>query len=119
MDICTAIRPCGDDPMKFRMIWLGPEDDSGRQPVVPEGTLAAADDRGRVQYEQRGAEMVRREQLGNGRVKVTPVANFSARIVRDIVCDDDTEQRREFGVEAELAGRKVAFVVPAAEFSRM
>jgi len=105
--------------MKFRMIWPGPEDEPARDAPVPKGTAATADDCGRVRYEQRGAEIVRREQLGNGRVKFTPVANFSARIVRDIVCDDDTEQWRNFGVEAELAGQSVAFVVPAAEFNRM
>src|SRR6202521_4672145 len=100
--------------MKFRMIWLGQEDEPDRNPSPQAGIPAASDDRARVRYEQRGTEMVRREQLGNGRVKFTPVANFSARVVRDIVCDDDTEQRRDFGVEAELAGRKVAFVGPAA-----
>ena len=105
--------------MKFRMIWVGSEDEPDQQPAVAEGTAAASDGRGRTRYEQRGTEMIRREPLGNGRVKFIPVANFSARIVRDVVCDDDTEQRREFGVEAELAGQKVSFLVPAAEFSRM
>jgi hypothetical protein len=35
-----------------------------------------------VRYERQGNGMVRREQLDNGRGKVTAVANFSARIVR-------------------------------------
>jgi hypothetical protein len=90
------------------MIWLGQEDEPDRNPSPPAGIPAAPDDRARVRYEQRGAEMVRREQLGNARVKLTPVANFNARIVRDIIYDDDTEHRRDFGVVAELAGQRVA-----------
>jgi hypothetical protein len=70
-------------------------------------------------YERREAGMIRREQLNNGRGRVTAVANFSARIVRDLILDDDDGQSREFGVEAELEGQKLSFVVPAAEFSRM
>ena len=61
----------------------------------------------------------RRERLENGRVKFTPLANFSARIVRDVLFHNDAWQRRDFGLEAELGGRRMAFVVPAAEFSRM
>jgi hypothetical protein len=101
------------------MVWLGPEDDSDRHASVSEETVAPPGDRRQVRYEQRGAEMVRREELQNGRVKFTAVANFSARIVRDIVCEDHIEQWRNFGVEAELAGQRVSFVVPAAEFNRM
>jgi len=63
--------------------------------------------------------MVRREQLANGRSRCTAAANFQARIVRDIILDDGTEERREFGMEAELGGRRVTFVVAAAEFGRM
>ena len=105
--------------MKFKMIWVGSEGGSDRQPSASEGALAGPECYGRVQYEQRGTEMVRREGLSNGRVKFTPIANFTARIASDIVCDDDAEHRRDFRIEAELAGQKVAFVVPAAEFSRM
>ena len=104
--------------MKFRMVWLGPEK-ADRQLPAAEETPAAANARVHLSYQQRGAEMVRREELGNGRVKFTPIANFSARIVQDIVCDDDAEQQRDFCLEAELAGQRVAFVVPAAEFNRM
>jgi hypothetical protein len=105
--------------MKFRMIWLGPEDEPDRQVSLPEGTVAAPDGRGGVRYQQDGTEMVRREQLENGRVKFTALANFSARIVRDVILDVDGEQRREFGVEAEVGGGKFDFVVSAAEFGRM
>jgi len=63
--------------------------------------------------------MVRRVRLENGRVKCTPVANFIARIVSDVLLDQDAWQQREFGVEAELAGHRFSFRVPAAEFQRM
>ena len=53
------------------MVWVGSED----EPDL-EGTAAAHDDRSRVRYEQRGTEMVRREEFSNGRVKFTPIANF-------------------------------------------
>jgi hypothetical protein len=61
--------------MKFRMVWLGSEDDSDRQTSLPEGTVATPAGGGGVQYAQRGTEMVRQERLGNGRLKFTPVAN--------------------------------------------
>ena len=63
--------------------------------------------------------MIRRVYLEKGRVRVTALANFSARIVRDLILDDDAEPHREFSLEAELEGHKVAFVVSAAEFARM
>jgi hypothetical protein len=63
--------------------------------------------------------MVRVERLGNGHCRSTPIANFSARIVTDIVRDDGEEESRDFGMEAELGGRRLDFVVPAAEFGQM
>jgi hypothetical protein len=74
---------------------------------------------GRVQYEQRGNEMVRRQRLQNGRLKFTTLTNFTARIVADVIFDDDAHPRRQFEVEAEVGGRKIAFVIPAGEFSQM
>ena len=63
--------------------------------------------------------MVRRQQLENGRVKYVPLANFHARIVRDLVFEDSERQSRAFTIEAELEGRRVVFTIPAAEFGRM
>jgi len=63
--------------------------------------------------------MVRVEQLENGHFKTTAVANFHARIVRDVLVNDGHEEKREFGVEAELGGQRITFAVSAAEFSRM
>jgi hypothetical protein len=47
------------------------------------------------------------------------VANFTARIVTDIIRDDGEEESRDFGVEAEVDGCRLAFTVPAAEFGQM
>jgi len=62
--------------------------------------------------------MVRRKQE-NGRVKSVPLANFHARIVRDLVFEDGEHQSRAFTLEAELEGRRVVFTIPAAEFGRI
>jgi hypothetical protein len=105
--------------MNFRMVWIGSDDDSDGDPVgdgtpaIPDGVSAPGG------YEQRGTEMIRKERLENGRVKFTTLTNFSARIVRDVLLENDAVQRRNFGIEAELDGRRIAFVVSAAEFSRM
>jgi hypothetical protein len=57
--------------------------------------------------------------LANGRTKVTVIAIFTARIVRDPVLDNDSEQGREFDVEAEWGGQRLSFRVSAAEFGLM
>jgi len=49
----------------------------------------------------------------------TPLTNFTARIVGDVVEDDGAEQRRSFEIEAELRGRRSTFSVPAERFSGM
>jgi hypothetical protein len=53
--------------------------------------------------------MIRRDHLASGRVRITPLANFTARIVRDLILDDDVETRREFGMEVELGADKFVF----------
>jgi hypothetical protein len=90
------------------------DDDPDR--VAQEGATGAP--RRALRYEQRGTDIVRVEQRAHGS-KSTPVANFNARIVRDLILDDGEEQRRHFGVEAALGGRRVAFTQSATEFSRM
>jgi hypothetical protein len=49
----------------------------------------------------------------------TPLTNFNARIVSDIVEDDGAEQWRRFEIEAELNGRRSGFTVPAERFFGM
>jgi len=96
--------------MKFRMIWIGPDED----PKKPRArTLGSS-----RQYVHWG-NGIARKHIQHGREKLTPVANFSARIVRDLILEQDAESRRDFGIEAELDGEKLSFVVPASEFVGM
>jgi hypothetical protein len=104
--------------MNFRMIWMGSDDDSKPSQPVPE--LAGPDQAsGTLRYQERGTEIVRREEMSRGHVKFIPVANFKARIVRDLIVDDGDEQEREFTIEAEIGHCKLAFTVSAAHFVRM
>src|SRR5215467_1743222 len=106
--------------MKFRFVLLGPDDDPERDPSAREDPPGMSHTASRARrYEQRGAGIVRRETCASGRWRIIPVANFNARIVRDILLDDGEQERREFCVEAELGERKLAFAVSAAEFGRM
>jgi hypothetical protein len=109
----------GRHNMKFRFVLIGPDDD-------PDGRLAQERAAGvlpsqcqTLRYERRGADIVRVEQRENGGWKSTAVANFYARIVRDVILDDGQKEKREFGLEVELGGRRVTFAVSATEFSRM
>ena len=102
--------------MKFRFVLLGPDDD-GRK-LAPERSSVTRS-RAVVRYEQRESSIVRVEQRENGDVKTTPLTNFCARIVRDIVLDDGDEQKRHFGLEVELGDATVVLSLSAADFSRM
>lgn len=105
---------------KFHLVWVGSDDDPDANPAAHEKAAVIAHGLpGGTSYELRGTEMVRCERLDNGRRRITPLANFKARIVRDLVFDDDAESRREFGIEADLAGQRLSFAVSAAEFGRM
>ena len=102
--------------MKFRFVLLGPDDDPNQSTPPPEcaaGVLSSS--AGLVRYERRGAGMVRIERLENGRAKVTAVANFSARIVGDLIVDDGDQERREFRMEAEVAGQTLAVSVSSGD----
>src|SRR5271155_4540845 len=97
--------------MNFRLVWVGSDDDSDGDPVAHESTAASQRRSGTTSYELRGTEMVRCERLDSGRRKVIPVANFHARIARDLVLDDEAEAKREFVVDAELGGQRISFSV--------
>ncbi len=101
--------------MKFRFVLLGPDDDPDANRRAAEATAAAGGPASGLYAESNGG-MVRLAGEGG---RTIPVANFSARIVSDIVLDDGEGQHRQFGIEAELAGQHVAFAIPAAEFGRM
>ena len=104
--------------MKLRLVWVGSDDDGSGKPHGRD-TAALPDYTPRSGYEQRDGAMLRRARLHNGRLRYTPLANFTARIVSDILRDDAEQEQREFEIEAELGGCKVAFQLSAAEFGRM
>ena len=115
-DLCSNSQ-VGAHFMKFRLVWMGPEDDPDASPAARKPISQASSSR--PSFQQRGTEMVRHEKMADGHVKVTALANFTARIVRDLLLDDDAGGRRDFEFEAELDGRRIRFVLPAAEFGRM
>ena len=106
--------------MKFRLVWVGSDDDSDPTQFTRQDHAAIRHQiPGATSYEVRGGEMVRRQQLNDGRSKFIPLANFTARIVRDLVREDELEPGREFVVEAEWGEQKLTFSLPAAEFGGM
>jgi hypothetical protein len=106
--------------MKFRFVLLEPDEDPDQHILREKGAPAAPlRKREGLCYEQSGTGIVRVERRSNGALKSTPVSNFTARIVRDLILDDGRDQRRHFSLEAELNGRRVAYIVPAAEFQSM
>jgi hypothetical protein len=106
------------DAMNFRIVWMGPDEEP--LGTSPNQNGAPARHSGALpRYVQSGAEMIHQEQRPNGRVKITPLANFQARIVQDLVLDDGQQQQREFGLAAQLGDKSIAFCVNAAEFARM
>jgi hypothetical protein len=96
---------------------MGPDEDPQGDPTT--AAAAEAPPKSDSRYEQLGTELILRERRPNGRLKITPLANFSARIVRDIICDENSERHREFALEVEVTGQKFSFVVSAAEFAGM
>ena len=107
--------------MKFRMIWMGSDDDPEGSPPSPKKGAAGAltPPSGKPRYELCGNEMIRWDGRKEGRSKTIAVANFGARIVRDIVVDNGREEQRLLGLEAELGGHTLAFQISAAEFTPM
>jgi hypothetical protein len=106
--------------MKFRFVLLGPDDDPNQSPPLPERTGGARSSESRLRrYQRSDAGMLHIERLQKGCSKVTTVSNFYARIIGDLIVDDGEEERREFRLEAELAGQTLVFAVSAAEFGRM
>jgi hypothetical protein len=105
--------------MNFRMIWMGPDDDPPQERPAQAGPSSGFLNGTPPRYAQRGTGMVHQQRLQNGHFKVTSLANFQARIVRDLVFDDGEQEKREFGIEAKLADSTLAFSVSAEEFGRM
>ena len=102
--------------MNFRLVWVGSDDDPpARRPAAEDNVARVGPCASGVMYERQGKRMVRR----NSRGRIIEVANFCARIVGDVLLDDDAEPRREFILEAECGGRRTSFSLSAAEFGRM
>jgi hypothetical protein len=115
----VGLGPTVRSSMNFRLVWMGSDDDPQGAPQALNEAAAGRSSRVLLPYALRGTEMVRQERLQNGRLKISAVANFHARIVRDLVYDDGEQERREFAVEAVVGEIKLAFCVSAAEFQRM
>jgi hypothetical protein len=93
--------------LNFRLVWIGSDDNPPeRWPLAEKDITPVRSLKSGVMYERQGTGIVRREQLANGHIKLIPVTTFSARIVRDIILDDDAEHRREFGLEAEVGDKR-------------
>ena len=79
--------------MNFRLVWVGSDDDpQAPRPAAEDNAARVGPCASEVMYERQGNRMVRR----NSRGKIIEVANFCARVVRDVLLDDDAEPRREF-----------------------
>jgi hypothetical protein len=100
--------------MKFRFVLQEPDDESNNPPPSPAPDVPPR--RATLRYKRGNHGLLRVEKGGE---RVTALTNFDARIVSDFLLDDGERERREFGVEADLDGRKTAFVLSAAEFARM
>lgn len=78
----------------------------------------ARDDAGGTPYEitRDGIFLRRASPAGVERV---PVANFSARILRELTLDDGASSSKRFELVATVGPRQVSFDLPAEEFARM
>ena len=89
--------------MKFRMVFLGPEDEPHQQEHLD------ADPGPRrlglpFAYEKLSLGMVRCERSPNGHYKCIPLANFCAQILTDQIFDDGECQHRPAELSAQCSG---------------
>lgn len=85
-------------------------------PELRPGDRTGADDDAPYRATDQG--IIWHKQTRDGPVD-TPLTNFTARIVADIVEDDGAEERRSFEIEATLRQRIQRFRIPAAQFPGM
>ena len=104
--------------MRFRLTWLG-EDDSAEPPRKETKAIERRSRTREVWYEAQGSGMVRLERSERDVVKRTQIANFTARIDRDIIVDDGLQQSRYVGIHAELDGELISASLQASDFNRM
>ena len=108
---------CGWDrmnAMKFKIIFAGPIQEPEKHLDQVSGRFPEQTSK----YDVEGIAMVRCERSRTGATKVIPLANFSARIVRDFVLDD-CPARRQFEIHAKLPGQERIVIVAASAFHRM
>jgi hypothetical protein len=102
--------------MKFRFVLQEPDDESNSSAPSPSAARSVLPGRATLRYGRGKHGLLR---LDKGGERATALTNFDARIVSDFLLDDGEHDRREFGLEADIGGRKVALVLSAAEFARM
>lgn len=83
--------------------------------LIASATNPSADSARTTMYAAKDGSLIWNKLTRDGFVG-TPLANFTARIVRDIIEDDGVEVRRSFEVEAVRGGRSSRFSVAAASF---
>ena len=87
--------------MKFKIIFAGPAQEPEKLLDQVSGHFSEQT----YKYDVEGTAMVRCERSKKGAAKVIPLANFTARIVRDLVLDDGPAHR-QFEVHAKLPTKK-------------
>ena len=70
-------------------------------------------------YQETPHGLVWDKPSSRGGIVPTPLTNFAAKIVADVVEDDGAEEKRSFEIEAELNGRRSVFTVPSKRFAGM
>jgi hypothetical protein len=74
--------------MKFRFVLLGPDDDPESHPSIIDAVGDTSNSSPTPSYRRTPGGFVRIQKLGSGKMKQTPVTNFTARIVRDLLISD-------------------------------
>jgi hypothetical protein len=76
------------------------------------------EDRPRIPYQATESGLVWERPTQNGSV-MTPLTNFTAKIIRDVAQDYGAEVCRRFEIEATLNGGRKVFSVPSVRFAAM
>jgi hypothetical protein len=104
--------------MKFRFVLLEPDDEADKHQLGHKNAEWPLPSSSSLWYEQRDDVMtcVRRNESGS--LRSTTVANFTARITRDVILSDGEGETRCLEIEARLGGQIVRTNVSVVEFTR-